>query len=58
MPDDMQAAKRSAAGYRGIGILLSAPDKARLKADLLKAGADTVIDDFEQLKLLVESEKT
>jgi phosphoglycolate phosphatase-like HAD superfamily hydrolase len=58
MPDDMQAAKKSAAGYRGIGILLSAPDKARLKADLLKAGADTVIDDFEQLKLLVESEKT
>jgi phosphoglycolate phosphatase-like HAD superfamily hydrolase len=58
MPDDMQAAKRSAAGYRGIGILLSAPDKARLKADLLKAGADIVIDDFEQLKLLVESEKT
>jgi phosphoglycolate phosphatase-like HAD superfamily hydrolase len=57
MPDDMQAAKRSAAGYSGIGILLSAPDKARLKADLLKAGAETVIDDFEQLKLLVETGK-
>jgi phosphoglycolate phosphatase-like HAD superfamily hydrolase len=58
MPDDMQAAKRSAAGYSSVGILLSAPDKARLKADLLKAGADTVIDDFDQLKLLVESERT
>jgi HAD superfamily hydrolase (TIGR01548 family) len=57
MPDDMVAAKRAAAGYKGIGVLISAPDKARLKADLLKAGADFVIEDFDQLRSLIESEK-
>ena len=55
MPDDMVAAKRAAAGYRGIGMLLSTPDKARLKSDLVKAGADSVIEDFVQLKALIDS---
>jgi HAD superfamily hydrolase (TIGR01548 family) len=55
MPDDMVAAKRAAVGYKGIGMLLSTPDRARLKADLHQAGADTVIDDFEQLKSLIKS---
>ncbi|MGD8343251.1 MAG: HAD hydrolase-like protein [Desulfobacterales bacterium] len=57
MPDDMAAAKRAAAGYKGIGVLISTPDRARLKADLLKAGADSVIEDFDQLRSLIESEK-
>ena len=58
MPDDMVAAKRAAAGYKGIGMLLSAPDKARLEADLLKAGAHIVIEDFDQLKRLIQSNNT
>ena len=53
MPDDMVAAKKAAAGYKGIGVLISTPDKARLKADLLKAGADCVIEDFNQLRSLI-----
>jgi phosphoglycolate phosphatase-like HAD superfamily hydrolase len=57
MPDDMVAAKRAAAGYKGIGVLISAPDKARLKADLLKAGADFVIENFDQLRSSLESVK-
>jgi phosphoglycolate phosphatase-like HAD superfamily hydrolase len=57
MPDDMLAAKRSATGYKGIGMLLSTPDKALLKADLLKAGADSIIEDFDQLGRLLESDK-
>jgi HAD superfamily hydrolase (TIGR01548 family) len=56
MPDDMAAAKRSASCYKGIGMLLSAPDKARLKKDLIKAGADIVIENFKQLKHFLESE--
>ncbi len=58
MPDDMLAAKSAAFGYKAIGMLLSAPDRARLKKDLLKAGADTVIEDFDQLKKLIETEHT
>lgn len=57
MPDDMIAARRSASGYKGIGMLLSAPDRNRLRTDLLEAGADAVIEDFEQLRCLVESAK-
>lgn len=56
MPDDMLAAKNTAAGYRGIGMLLTAPDKTQLKANLLKAGADAIIEDFNQLKVWVESQ--
>ncbi len=56
MPDDMVAAKRAAAGFKGIGTLFSAPDRARLKQDLLQAGADTVIEDFAELKSLMGSD--
>ena len=55
MPDDMEAARRSSTGYKGIGMLLSAPDTVRLKEDLIKAGADHVIQDFKYLQSLVES---
>jgi phosphoglycolate phosphatase-like HAD superfamily hydrolase len=57
MPDDMQAAKRSRAGFKAIGILLSAPDKPNLKKNLTQAGADHIIDDFTDLIRLVETPK-
>ena len=57
MPDDMVAAKRADAEFEGIGTLFSTPDRARLKADLFQAGADSVIEDFEQLKSLIEPTK-
>jgi phosphoglycolate phosphatase-like HAD superfamily hydrolase len=53
MPDDMSAAKRSEAGYKGIGLVMSAPDKAGLKKELQRAGADYIIEDFHQLKSLL-----
>jgi phosphoglycolate phosphatase-like HAD superfamily hydrolase len=55
MPDDMLAAKRSRAGYKGIGILLSTPDKEILKKNLVQAGANYIIDDFSELIRLVET---
>ena len=55
MPDDMSAAKRSEAGYKGIGLVMSAPDKADLKKELQRAGADYIIEDFRQLKSLIAS---
>ena len=57
MPDDMVAASRSRAGFVGIGILISSSDKDNLKEDLLQAGADYIIEDFEELKRIVESKK-
>jgi len=54
MPDDMVAASRSKAGFIGIGVLLSAPDKANLKKALLRAGADYIIEDIEELKGIIE----
>jgi phosphoglycolate phosphatase-like HAD superfamily hydrolase len=54
MPDDMLAAKKSAAGYRGIGMIEAASDKESLKKALLRAGADYIIEDFEQLKSLLD----
>lgn len=53
MPDDMVAASRSRAGFVGIGILISSSDKDKLKEDLLQAGADYIIEDFEALKKII-----
>ena len=53
MPDDMSAAKRSEAGYKGIGLIMSAPDKTSLKKELERAGADYIIEDFKQLESLL-----
>jgi HAD superfamily hydrolase (TIGR01548 family) len=55
MPDDMIAAKKSAAGYRAVGLILAAPDKDNLRQELLRAGADNIIADFGQLKSLLNS---
>jgi phosphoglycolate phosphatase-like HAD superfamily hydrolase len=54
MPDDMVAASKSRAGFIGIGILKSSSEKDRLKKDLIAAGADHVIEDFEALRKIVE----
>jgi HAD superfamily hydrolase (TIGR01548 family) len=50
MPDDMIAARRSRYGFKGVGILLSAPDKAQLESDLKDAGAARLIQDFDALE--------
>jgi HAD superfamily hydrolase (TIGR01548 family) len=55
MPDDMIAASRSRAGFAGIGILKSSTDKDRLRRDLKQAGADYIIEDFDELVRIVES---
>ena len=55
MPDDMIAAKKSAAGYKAIGLIMSAPDRQSLEKELKRAGADTIIENFKQLKTLVEA---
>jgi phosphoglycolate phosphatase-like HAD superfamily hydrolase len=53
MPDDMLAAARSRFGFKSIGILVSAPDKPELKRDLKRAGANYLIDDFNDLKKII-----
>jgi HAD superfamily hydrolase (TIGR01548 family) len=53
MPDDMIAASRSVSGFKGVGLLLSAPDKDGLKKDLMRAGADYVIEDFKELRRII-----
>ena len=53
MPDDMVAASRSRAGFTGIGILISSSDKDKLKEDLLQAGADYIIEDFDELNNII-----
>ena len=50
MPDDMLAAARSKAKYKGIGLLVSAPDKAGLRKEMIRAGADYIVDTFDALK--------
>ena len=53
MPDDMDAASRSKSGFMGVGVLYSAPDKVILKRELLLAGAEYIIEDFEELKGII-----
>ena len=53
MPDDMLAAANAGPRCIGIGIILSAPDKERLKKDLMQAGADFILDRFESLREIV-----
>ncbi len=49
MPDDMMAASRSRSKFSAIGILKSSSDKDRLRRDLERAGADYIIEDFDEL---------
>jgi len=55
MPDDMMAASNARAGYISIGILKSSSDKDRLRRDLECANADYIIEDFDELEKIVES---
>ena len=55
MPDDMVAAKKSAAGYKGVGMIMAAVDKESLKKELLRAGADYIIENFKQLQPIITS---
>jgi len=49
MPDDMLAAKNSSAGFKGIGLLCAAPDKAYLKKELMRCGADYIIEGHQEI---------
>jgi hypothetical protein len=49
MPDDMQAALRSAKGYQPIGLVQAAPDREALRKKLLQAGALWVAENFSEL---------
>jgi len=45
MPDDMQAARSSRTGYRGLGVILSSAEPEKLRRELLLAGADFILAD-------------
>lgn len=49
MPDDMMAAARSKAQFKGIGVVFSAPEKALLISELHKAGAEHVVEEVAGL---------
>jgi phosphoglycolate phosphatase-like HAD superfamily hydrolase len=53
MPDDMLAAARSTTGYKGVGLLLAAPDRASLKREMTRAGADYIVESFDALKQII-----
>ena len=53
MPDDMLAARRAKEKFKAIGFLLSAPDKAGLRKELKRAGADYIVEDLEDLKKIL-----
>ena len=53
MPDDMQAAARSRFSFKGVGIILSAPDRSALQKKLQRAGARYLIDNFDELEEIV-----
>jgi len=53
LPDDMEAARRSRAGFQGIGVTVATKNKAGLPGELLKSGARRVIDDLDELPRLL-----
>lgn len=57
MPDDMIAASRSKVGFKGVGFLSPSPDQTILRNNLLKAGADYIIDCFNELFDIIKPEK-
>ncbi len=56
MPDDMMAASNSNSGFIGIGMLKSSSDRKRLRTDLIRSGADYIIEDFDELVKIVDSQ--
>jgi HAD superfamily hydrolase (TIGR01548 family) len=55
MPDDMLAANRSGYGYTGVGIVTSAPDKAKLQQALRASGAGHIIQNISELQKILVS---
>jgi len=53
MPDDMLAAANSCFGFKSIGITVSAPDKLALENELKRAGANYMVENFEDLKGII-----
>lgn len=53
MPDDMLAAARSEAKFKGIGLLSAAPHKNSLRKEMLRAGADYIVEAFEEVRAIV-----
>jgi len=45
MPDDMQAARSSRTGYRGVGVIFSSIEPENLRREPLQAGADFILAD-------------
>lgn len=56
MPDDMLAAKNSNAGFKGIGLLCAAPDKAYLKKEFIQSGADYIIEDYLEIWKIIANQ--
>jgi HAD superfamily hydrolase (TIGR01548 family) len=52
-PDDILAARSSQTGYQGVGVVLSSPDQTNLRKELLKAGADYILDDYSNLSKII-----
>lgn len=53
MPDDMQAARASKTGYRGLGVIFAAAEPENLRGELLRAGADFILADTADLTALL-----
>lgn len=49
MPDDMQAARASKTGYKGVGVTVSSAEPEALRRDLLQACADHIIAEYSSL---------
>ena len=49
MPDDMQAARSSKTGYKGVGVTISSAEPEVHRRNLLQAGADHIIMDNSAL---------
>ena len=50
MPDDMQAARASKTGYRGVGVILGTTEPDNLRRELLQAGADFIVTSTGELR--------
>jgi phosphoglycolate phosphatase-like HAD superfamily hydrolase len=53
MPDDMLAAARSETKFKGIGLLSAAPEKNSLRKEMLRAGANYIVDAFEEVQAII-----
>jgi hypothetical protein len=54
MLDDMQAARSSQTGYRVVEVVVSSADPENLRKELLQAGADHIVDDYQGLPGIID----